>query len=97
MTQVTHRLTRIVADDATLEIAQIQTVMNRIELALREFPQAPRAYIANALLNLAVSKLIDEEAGVRAGGILMRLGDVVASDDPAPPPWRAIDLSSRDP
>ncbi len=96
MTYAVCRLTRVVADDATLEVAQIQAVMGTIESALRDIPRAHRAYIANALLNVAVSRLVDEEGAIGAAGILMRLGDVLASDDPMPPSWRAVDLSMRD-
>jgi hypothetical protein len=55
----TQCLTRVVVDDsARLDMAQIQAVMCRIQTALKDVPQAERAYIANALLNLAVSKLV---------------------------------------
>lgn len=50
-----HRLTRVVVDDNTrLDVAQIQSVLCRIQAALEEVPRGEREYIANALLSLAV-------------------------------------------
>ena len=90
-------LTRIVAgDDMSLEIAQIQTVMTRIQTALRGIPDEQRGYVANALLNLAVMRMVKEEGGTRTASLLMRLGDVIATGSDAPPAQRAIDLSRRD-
>ena len=90
-------LTRIVAgDDMSLEVAQIQTVMTRIQTALRGIPDAQRDYVANALLNLAVARLVKEEGGTRTASLLIRLGDVIATQSDAPPAQRAIDLSRTD-
>jgi hypothetical protein len=63
---VSHRcLTRVMTDDDRgVEIAQLQAVMQRIQHALRDVPLAQREYIANALLNLAVS--LQTEASTRA-------------------------------
>jgi hypothetical protein len=63
---VSHRcLTRVMTDDDRgVEIAQLQLVMQRIQSALRDVPLAQREYIANALLNLAVS--LQTEASTRA-------------------------------
>ena len=65
-TFVSHRcLTRVMTDDDRgVEIAQLQLVMQRIQNALRDVPLAQREYIANALLNLAVS--LQTEASTRA-------------------------------
>jgi len=58
-------LTRVIMDDDRgVEIAQLQTVMQRIQSAMRDVPLAQREYIANALLNLAVS--LQTEASTRA-------------------------------
>jgi hypothetical protein len=62
-------LTRVMTDDDHgIEVAQLQLVMQRIQSALRDMPPAQREYIANALLNLAVSgyTLTSTRAG-RAG------------------------------
>jgi hypothetical protein len=58
LTSVTSRccLTRVVTDDDHgVEVAQLQSVMQRIQNSLRDVPEAHREYIANALLDLAVS------------------------------------------
>jgi hypothetical protein len=58
-------LTRVMTDDDRgVEIAQLQTVMQRIQSALRDVPLAQRDYIANALLTLAVS--LQTETSTRA-------------------------------
>lgn len=52
-------LTRVMTDDDRgVEVAQLQSVMQRIQSALRDMPTAQREYIANALLNLAVSRMV---------------------------------------
>lgn len=63
----THCLTRIVVNEsARLDVAQIQAVIGRIQTALKEVPRAERSYIADALLNLAVSRLVNDEGARRA-------------------------------
>jgi hypothetical protein len=58
-------LTRVMTDDDRgVEIAQLQSVMQRIQSALRDVPLAQREYIANALLTLAVS--LQTDASTRA-------------------------------
>lgn len=86
-------LTRVVAgDDSAVEVAQLQSVMHRIQGMLGAVPPAQREYIANALLNLAVMRMLKEEGNTQTASILLRLGDVVA-DGHAPPPQRAVDLT----
>ena len=87
-------LTRVMMDDDRgVEVAQLQSVMHRIQSSLRDVPQAQREYIANALLNLAVSRMVKEEGRSLTASILLRLGDVVASSDAPPAPERAVDLT----
>jgi hypothetical protein len=50
-------LTRVVIDDAGVEVAQLQSVMRRIQQSLRGIPGEQRDYVASALLALAVSHL----------------------------------------
>jgi hypothetical protein len=89
-------LTRVITDsERAIEIAQIQGVMSRIQSALCGIPSAERDYIANALLNLAVSRMIEEEGRPHTASVLMRLGDVIATTNAAPRPEHAVDLSSR--
>jgi hypothetical protein len=90
-----RRLTRVMIDDDGVEVAQLQAVMHRIQHSLRDIPSEQRDYVANALLNLAVARMVKEEGQARTLSMLVRLGDVVAGTDPAPPPARAVDLASR--
>ena len=58
-------LTRVMTDDDRgVEVAQLQSVLERIQSALRDVPLAQREYIANALLTLAVS--LQTDASTRA-------------------------------
>jgi hypothetical protein len=58
-------LTRVVVDDRNIEIAQLQAAVHRIQEALPNVPATQREYIANALLNLAVSKILKKRAGAQ--------------------------------
>jgi len=65
-TSTSRCLTRVVLDDdCGIEVAQLQSVMHRIQSTLRDVPQAQREYIANALLNLAVSRMKEEGNSLR--------------------------------
>ncbi len=87
-------LTRMVVDDdQELEVAQLQSVMHRIQDALCHVPVTQREYIANALLNLAVARMLKEEGASHTAGILARLGSVVSEGREAPPPEQAIELT----
>ena len=90
-------LTRVVVDDdLDIEIAQLQSVMQRIQDALRRVPVTQREYIANALLNLAVAQMLKEEGAMHTAGILARLGSVVSEGRKTPQSEHAIDLSRLD-
>jgi hypothetical protein len=90
-------LTRVVVDDGfDLEVGQLQSVMQRIQQSLRDIPASQREYIANALLNVAVTRMVKEEGSALTASILARLGDVVATGNDAPDPQRAVDLSRLD-
>ena len=54
-------LTRVVVDDDDVQIAQLQHVMHRIQESLCKIPHEQRDYVANALLSLAVGRLMKEE------------------------------------
>ena len=89
-------LTRWVSDDEfAVEVAQLQKIMERIQSALHEIPQRQRSYIANALLNLAVAKMIKEEGRPRTSTLLLRLSDVLASGTMAEA-HAPVDLSRTD-
>ena len=87
-------LTRVILDDGcNVEVAQLQSAMSVIQSSLRAIPPSQREYIANALLNLAVGRMVKEEGAPRTANILLRLGDVVADGQHATPAERAIDLT----
>ena len=86
-------LTRVMLDDNGVEIAQLQSVMQRIQSSLRDIPLDQREYVANALLNLAVSRMVREEGAQRTSSLLWRLSDVVCSREPLPDASRAVDLT----
>lgn len=66
--QAPRCLTRVmIDDDCALEVAQLQTVMQRIQCMLHDVPQVERDYIANALLELAVSRMKGRASGSGAG------------------------------
>lgn len=89
-------LTRWVSDDQVeLEVAQLQSIMSHIQSALHEIPSRQRSYIANALLNLAVARMIKEEGKACTSTLLMRLSDVVG-DGTRAEPSAPVDLSRRD-
>ena len=57
-------LTRVmIDDDCAVEVAQLQSVMQRIQCMLHDIPASQREYIANALLNLdeVITKELAEE------------------------------------
>lgn len=63
-------LTRVMTDDDRgVEVAELQSVLQRIQGSLSDVPEAHREYLANALLDLAVSMLLGRqtEASTRAG------------------------------
>lgn len=87
-------LTRVmIDDDYSVEVAQLQLVMQRIQCTLHDIPPSQREYIANALLNLAVSRMLRETGHSQTASILQRLGDVVGNGGEQPPPHRAVDLT----
>lgn len=56
------RLTRVVGGkQLDVDMAQLQTVMLRIQAELNSVPRAQREYVATALFELAVSKLQKSE------------------------------------
>lgn len=92
------RITRVVdGEDHEVQLAQLQAVMHRIQGALRtlsyEMPAAQRTYIGNALLNLAVTRILGEEGSHRTATLLMRLSDVVHAH-PMPPESPQADLGA---
>jgi hypothetical protein len=73
-------LTRVCIDnDVSAEVAQVHDLMLHIQRSLTEVPHPQRVYVGNALLNLAVDRLLREESNARAAAILHRLSDVIAT------------------
>ena len=88
------RITRVVdGDDHDVQLAQLQVVMQRIQTALRDIPSADRIYLGNALLNLAVNRILCEEGSQRTASILIRLSDAVHLHPTPPDAAHAIDLN----
>ncbi|MGC3981994.1 MAG: hypothetical protein QM808_12095 [Steroidobacteraceae bacterium] len=86
-------ITRLVdGDNHDLQLAQLQAVMQRIQLALRDVPLAQRAYLGNALLNLAINRILSEEGSQRTASILLRLSDVLHTHSSPPGPAQVINL-----
>jgi hypothetical protein len=89
---VSRCLTRVLIDNEhEVAVAQLQLVTQRIQLAVGNIPVAQREYIANALLNLAVARMLSETGARQTAGIPARLGDVVA-DGRQPPSSYAIEI-----
>lgn len=87
-------ITRVVdGDDHDLQLAQLQAVMQRIQTALHDVPSAERTYLGNALLNLAVTRILCEEGSQRAASILLRLSDVMHAQPKPPEVAQVISLS----
>jgi hypothetical protein len=90
-------ITRIIdGDQHDLHLAQLQFVMQRIQDALRDVPPAERLYLGNALLNLAVNRILCDEGSQRTASILLRLSGVVETSGKPPPAHQAVELTRLD-
>lgn len=80
-------------------IAELQAVMalleDRLEDDIEEVPPRRRPLVANALLNLAVARLLAEEGPARAATILARLASLIAAGR-QPAGDQALPLSGAD-
>ena len=85
-------LTRVMDDQCAMHVTCVQDVMQKIQSSLQHIPPTHRHYIANALLNMAVSRMMQETDSTQTSTILMRLGDYVASSRNAPA--QAVNLSA---
>lgn len=82
--EVSACFTRVVVDgDRDIELAELQFVMQRIQQSLQHFPAAQRAHLGNALLNLAISRMLSETGTQCSPTSLTRLVDVVLQQDVA--------------
>lgn len=88
-------ITRVVVDgDQHIEIAELQSVMQRIRQSLQHIPESQRVYVGNALLNLAVCRMLHDAGSERTATILIRLVDAVLEQEQPPSSEIAIDLLS---
>src|SRR5689334_1746125 len=88
-------ITRVVVDgDYEIELAQLHSVMQRIQRSLQSIPEAEQTYVSNALLNLAVCRMLREAGDQRTATVLIRLADVVLETNAPPPSHAAIDLTA---
>lgn len=86
-------MTRVVVDgDLDLEVAELQSVMQRIRDSLHHIPESQRMYVGNALLNLAICRMLRETGKQRTATVLIRLVDAVLDHEQPPPPEAPIDL-----
>ncbi len=75
------------------EVTQIHRAMQAVQKALRPLEACHEPHLANALLNLAVTRMIEETSAKCTAQVLNRLAEMIRTY-PAPPPELAIDLSS---
>lgn len=92
--ETSNCLTRVMDDQCAMHVTCVQDVMQKIQNSLHHIPPTHRHYIANALLNMAVTRMLQEEGNTQTSAILMRLGDYVATSRNAPAPERAVDLTA---
>jgi len=85
--------------DTDLVIRQTEAAMDALEALLPDTlavaPEATRATFNNALLNIAVNRIVAMEGAATTAGILWRLTEAVASGR-RPHPGRPVDLSGLD-
>ena len=80
--QTSACITRVVMDGGCdIELAELQSVTQRIQQSLQHIPASQRVYLANALFNLAISRMVSESGAQRTSTVLIRLIDAVLEDD----------------
>lgn len=86
----------IVESHPDAEVAELQGVMDRIQAAIRyAVPRSHQPYVGNALLNLAVSRIVSETGAQAAATLLIRLVDSVLEHGEPPSADAAIDLTAK--
>ena len=80
------RLTRVVGDQCEMEMTRLPDVIHKIQGSLHGIPKSHRDYIANALLNLAVSRMTATEGASQTVSFLMRSSGADVDGDSASPP-----------
>ena len=74
-----------------VEVA-METLERRIKPIVSDAPLSAQTRFNNALLNLAVNRIVAVEGGKFTAGILWRLADAIA-DGKKPEPGKAVDLT----
>lgn len=75
-------ITRVIVDgDHDLELAELQAVMQRIQHSISHLPASQCSYIGNALLNLAICRMLRETDDQRTATKLLRLADAVLEQE----------------
>lgn len=76
--------TRLVIDGQhDLEVVELARVMEHIQGAVQAVvPPGHRCFVSNALLNLAVNRMLSEMGTQRAATLLIRLVDAVLEHEP---------------
>jgi len=91
-------MTRVLRSTAD-QVADLQTVMRLIDVVLEEVsaaaPPGHQALIPNALLNLAIDRILAEETPGAAATILYRLAELLA-DGKRPQGSDAFPLNGHD-
>jgi hypothetical protein len=59
--EVSNCLTRVMDDQCVMHVTCVQDVVQKIEASLQHIPSAHRHYIANALLNMAVGRMMNSQ------------------------------------
>ena len=81
-------------DAWAVELA-METLERRIEPVVSEAPLSAQTRFNNALLNLAVNRIVAVEGGKFTAGILLRLADAIAKGT-KPTPTAPVDLTLID-
>lgn len=75
------------------DVTRLASTMRVVQRLLVRLDAEHAPVLGNALLNLAVGRMIEADGVARTARVLARLADAIVTS-PAPLPERAIDLSS---
>lgn len=80
--EISNCITRVIVDgDRDLELAELQSVMQRIQQSLPHLPASQCGYIGNALLNLAVCRMLRDTNDQHTATKLLRVADAVLEQE----------------
>jgi len=75
------------------DVVRLAAAMRRVDRLLQSLEPVHEPVLANALLNLAVCRMLDADGAQRTASVLTRLVEAVLTG-PVPEARRAVDLSS---